>query len=1077
MGRVSGWSLGLILSVGAMAGLILYALLGRPIDAPGWLSERIETRLEEALPGFDLEFSALRLQLLSEGLVRVGLTDVRLRAEATGAEVASLGELRAGLSARALLSREIALEEAEASGLLLTMERDEAGALSLGLTLGQGGARPDLPTVIARIDEALGTPRLDGLDRVGIDGITLRYEDARARRGWTADGGTLVAERVAGALRLRGEIALLGGETGLGLVEIDAESDIGAQDVSFGLSLDTLASGDIATQSPALAWLEAIRAPISGDLRGYLDESGALGGLDVTLAIGEGALQPTPGATPVAFAGARTAFGYIPQTGQLRFTEISVDSAFGRAEAEGRVSLTEEGAFVGQFTLADLSTNPQDIFGAPLEIDRAEADMRLSLDPFRLELGRFRVVDPEMPLRASGRAEAGQDGWRVALDAEIAETTPGIVTTYWPARLAPQTRNWVLANVETGRLRDARIALRFAPDRAAPLRYIDLRFEEARVRFAETLPPVESAEGQLVIHGDRLAVMVDRGTAHPAEGGPIDLGGSTFVIADGSQKPATGELRLDTRSSVTALLSFLDADPMRVMQRANRPVALIDGEIAATGTLRLPLRSGIRLRDMQIDLTGTVANATSESLVPNRTLTAERLDVAVTETGLTVSGQAALSDVPLRSRFALPFGEAQGEPARVEAEVTLSDSAARAFGVTLPEGFLRGSGPGRFTLTLAPETPPRFELTSELAGLALSIPAINWGLSREATGRFELAGSLGERVSLEGLRLSGAGLQARGNVALSDEGGFQRLDLPEVSVGGWFDGAVTLSARGAGRPPAIAINGGTLDLRRAELGGSGGAVGGGGAPIPLSVSLDRLYVTEGIILRGLSGDFQVAGGLNGRFTSGLEGDGVRISGAAVPQNGGTAIRLESDNAGAVLEAAGLFRQVDDGTLDMTLVPVRGARGTYDGRLKVSDARLRDAPILGALLDAVSIVGIIDQLEGPGIYFSDVDAQFRLTPRQLVIERAAAVGPSMGISVDGYLDLANRRIDVQGVFSPIYFLNGVGQLLTRPGEGLFGFNFNVTGAMAEPRVAVNPLSVFTPGMFREIFRRPPPSPGN
>jgi hypothetical protein len=65
--------------------------------------------------------------------------------------------------------------------------------------------------------------------------------------------------------------------------------------------------------------------------------------------------------------------------------------------------------------------------------------------------------------------------------------------------------------------------------------------------------------------------------------------------------------------------------------------------------------------------------------------------------------------------------------------------------------------------------------------------------------------------------------------------------------------------------------------------------------------------------------------------------------------------------------------------------------------------------------------------------------------------------------------------MQGVLSPIYILNGIGSLFTRRGEGLIGFNFNLTGPASNPTVAVNPLSVFTPGMFREIFRRPPPQP--
>ncbi|BBU55805.1 hypothetical protein KU6B_20700 [Mameliella alba] len=80
---------------------------------------------------------------------------------------------------------------------------------------------------------------------------------------------------------------------------------------------------------------------------------------------------------------------------------------------------------------------------------------------------------------------------------------------------------------------------------------------------------------------------------------------------------------------------------------------------------------------------------------------------------------------------------------------------------------------------------------------------------------------------------------------------------------------------------------------------------------------------------------------------------------------------------------------------------------------------------------------------------------------------------MGISLDGYYDLASGSMDMQGVLSPIYLINGIGQIFSRRGEGLIGFNFNLRGSVESPRVTVNPLSAFTPGMFRDIFRRPPP----
>ena len=200
--------------------------------------------------------------------------------------------------------------------------------------------------------------------------------------------------------------------------------------------------------------------------------------------------------------------------------------------------------------------------------------------------------------------------------------------------------------------------------------------------------------------------------------------------------------------------------------------------------------------------------------------------------------------------------------------------------------------------------------------------------------------------------------------------------------------------------------------------------------------------------------------------------GPEIRGTVVPQNGRSAVRLQSADAGGVVGAAGFVKNGVGGALDLTMLPV-GAAGTFDGVLSVRDLRVRDAPSIAALLDAISVVGLLRQLDGEGLAFDAVDAKFRLTPTQVIVTEASAVGPGLGISLDGIYTLASKQVDFQGVVSPFYLLNGIGSFLTRKGEGLIGFNFNLAGNAANPDVSVNPLSALTPGMFREIFRRPVP----
>jgi len=328
---------------------------------------------------------------------------------------------------------------------------------------------------------------------------------------------------------------------------------------------------------------------------------------------------------------------------------------------------------------------------------------------------------------------------------------------------------------------------------------------------------------------------------------------------------------------------------------------------------------------------------------------------------------------------------------------------------------------------------------------------------------------LGTPPVVDRLEVEARGLRATGSVILRASGGLEVARFDPFRVGDWLDAAVELTGRGPGRNVDVALTGGRLDLRRMTLGAS---AGGGDAGSDLQVALDRVTVSDGIALTGLRGSFSPRGGFNGSFVAKVNDTAV-VQGTVAPSKAGSAVRITSQDAGAVLAAAGIFTTARGGALDLSLIPT-GPEGYYTGSAKATDLRVVDAPVLAALLSAISVVGILEQLNGDGLVFNQADADFRLTPEAVEVTRGAAVGLSLGVSMAGLYYINDQRLRLQGVVSPFYLLNGIGAILTRRGEGLFGFNYKLRGTADAPRISVNPLSILTPGMFREIFRRPPPT---
>ncbi|WP_163850686.1 AsmA-like C-terminal region-containing protein [Pseudooceanicola aestuarii] len=1085
--RALGWAcaigvLLLALSLGALFATL--TALDWEVTVPEWAAERVEARLNTSLPGYQVDFRDLSIRLEDRWVPRLALRDVDLRAT-TGPMRLILADVEGTLALRPALRGQLQPQAIYINGVHLRLRRDAAGQFDLAAVddAAPGGLAAEgreLGEVMAQLDTLLERPEMRALRRIEGRALTVRYEDARAGRGWTMDGGRVVLARDGDDLRLRADLALLAGRAYATVIDASYATRIGDAAGSFAMSFRDAPAADLATQSAALAWLSVLDAPLSGSLRVAVDSAGRLGPLNAALQIGAGAIQPRSETAPIPFDAVSAYFTFDPDSAMLRFSELSLASRWVALQGEGVVQLTDLAAgmptgMVGQFSLSEVSTNPGDVYAAPITLSGARMDMRMELDPFRLTIGELSLGLAGDTAVFSGDFLARAEGWDVTLEGRMGRIGAEDVLTLWPAGVASKTRDWISRNVLQARLHDLQLGLRSLPG-SRPEGMLGFEFSRFTGTFMETMPPIRNGHGHATLLRDRFVVTADGGEVTAPDGGVAQIAGTSFIVPDVRIKKGPAQIRLALDAPIPAVLSLLDQEPFRIMTKAGRPTDLATGRAQARGVIDLRLVKGLPPEEIAFDFAGTVSDVASTQIVPGRTLTAARLSVTANAQQVQLSGRGKLGRVAFDGSWTAPLrpgggGGADAEAApegrsEVSADITLSNAFMEEFRIALPDDAVSGTGRARLRVALEKGQEPEFRLTSDLAGIGLRLDALDWAMSRAATGTLEIGGRLGTPPSVDRLRIEAPGLLAQGALSLSDDGSLQRAEFSRVRVGGWLDGPVTLTGRGPGVPAAATVQGGTVDLRQAEFAGSG--AGGG----PVALRLDRLQITDGLHLEGFRGDFTTAGGMSGQFTGRLNGGPV-VSGQLVPRDGGSVVRVQADNAGAVFAATDLLKQARGGSLDLTLVPTGGRKGVYDGRLNVADIAIQDAPAMAGLLSAISVVGLLEQMTSGGIVFNDVDAAFRLTPDRLILTESSAVGASMGLSMDGYYDFAQGAMDMQGVISPLYLLNGIGQILTRKGEGLIGFNFTLTGAAGKPRVAVNPLSLLTPGMFREIFRRPAP----
>jgi uncharacterized protein YhdP len=132
-------------------------------------------------------------------------------------------------------------------------------------------------------------------------------------------------------------------------------------------------------------------------------------------------------------------------------------------------------------------------------------------------------------------------------------------------------------------------------------------------------------------------------------------------------------------------------------------------------------------------------------------------------------------------------------------------------------------------------------------------------------------------------------------------------------------------------------------------------------------------------------------------------------------------------------------------------------------------------VIAKLLSVALLTGILDSLRGEGIGFNRMDAAFTLRNDVIETKDAKAHGSALGITAQGWINLASQTVGLRGTIVPAYAVNSllnnipvIGTLLGGEGSGIFAATYRMSGDLDDPDVSVNPLATLAPGFLRGLF---------
>ncbi|MAI18173.1 MAG: hypothetical protein CBC71_03980 [Rhodobacteraceae bacterium TMED111] len=979
----------------------------------------------------------------------------------------SFNSLAAKFSLVDLISSKFRVSSVTLDGSNLSIKRLENGSLNYKFGPSDFFETDNFDTLafLKRLDYFLSTKEMEKFQDLNLFGLTAQLEDERNNKNYTIDGARFRASREDQTLTMSFDLALLTGNTAVATVEANFKSPIGKLNGEFGLILKDIPSQDIALQSREFGWLSVLDAPISGALRGSLDDKGRLNPVNATLQIGKGVFRPSSDIKPIAFDFARTYFSYAPGSGEINFDEIFFDSKDLKATADGFLIIEDiknlPETFVAQLNFSNLETGTFGFLNNGIMSTSASSTFKVQLAPFDIEIPQLYIHDAtsNVSINTTGFISVKEKNWDISLDTQSDTADLGEILHFWSETHKPKVRQWVVDHFEESKLFD--ISMQMEMEKGInPMLSWSFGFSDTTFSPLKGFPPINKSSGHFVSKNYSTTVILEKGLFFDSNKRTIDISGSRFFIEDSRIKPTPAEILIVADGRLSSFSDVLNKPPLKLMDRIKQPTNLGSAAVSGQGIVKILLKKDLKPDEVFYEVSATAERFSSDLTNPNFQITNGSLDFFANNEVLEIQGDGLVSNLPVRALFVESIGEDASK--NLEVDFELSEKALDLFPLGLPDLKIDGSAPAELSLKFLKDKKVKFDLTSDLYGAELRYFPLDWIKENDEKTELKVSGILGEQLLVDNIFLSSKNLTLSGSALQKQDNKFD-LNFSKLALKEVFD--LQLSVKPNSQ---IVISGGQLNMQeflKLPL-----ARNSSEKPAPLSIYLDELKLYEKQFISRLTATLDAKG--KGVFSGSLN-DLASFGGDITRIEDGYSIQAQSNNAGAFIRALGAAKAADGGTAELSLRHIKNQQGMR-GRLKIKNIRLRNMPALLELLDAISIVGLLDQLQGPGLVLNEIEADFENLPDQIKFEKASAFGPSIGISLEGYYAKATNNLNMQGVLSPLYVVNAIGSIFTRKGEGLLGFNYRLKGNADKPEVLVNPLSIFTPAIFREIFRRPVPN---
>ncbi len=689
---------------------------------------------------------------------------------------------------------------------------------------------------------------------------------------------------------------------------------------------------------------------------------------------------------------------------------------------------------------------------------------------------------------------------KIKLSAKVDSLEVNKLYDYWPKYIATPGWNWCNESMHDGTISNAEFVFDFGTDpKTKQFGFQNLTgtgdVEGVSLDYLTGMPKILNAKGKADFTKHNIKI-----TAYSGETDGVQLTGGYVDLYDLDKEDNFADINLQMESSVADALRIIDNEPLHYTSEMGLKPDSIGGMAKTDLSLNFEMKQNLTPAEVKVKVSADISDFKMDNVVQDKSLTADRLKLDVTNKGLLVTGDAFIDDIPVvlswkenfiskkyRSRYNIGFKFDDELEKKLNLDISL-----------LNPPFIKGYADMNAEITVFDDHRTDIVLQGDLKPMDIDFSFLGFykqnGEAGDILAKLEIEDDAVKAVPK--VQLKNETLKLEGKLGLDAKKRVNLIDIYNIQGKKTNAKAKIKLAYEPKMRADINVSGQSYDLSpffEKSEGKESSDKKEKNKKLPprddddelektidadISIRVDNLWTNPFIPVTNLVGNAKLVNGVGvkeihiaGNYKTG-KNSMLKVD--YTPRiNKEFYLEINSNDAGATMKVLHIYDDMEGGNLKIE------ARRNKDkalvGHAKIRNFNIHNTPLVAKFLTVASFSGMLDLLMGDGIAFSHLDAPFEYRRKQLMLKKAKAFGNVLGVTAKGTYDRYYEELDIRGQVAPAYSLNMilgsiplVGNLLAGKDGTIFAADYNISGDIDNAEIDINPLSALSPNSLKETI---------